>query len=73
MDILLFLVLVNGLFSYGTNDRLNDLEQTVARQNYLMECNHCDTFSRAGTPSHEECIIRATRKWEHIKRVRGWK
>lgn len=53
--------------------RMDTLEQQQARQYYLLRCDWCDAMLNPGSKQHEECIILETRRWEEVKRRRGWR
>jgi hypothetical protein len=52
--------------------RMDALEQSQARQYYLLRCDLCDLYSKPGTPENEQCIIMETKRWITIKEKRGW-
>ena len=53
--------------------RMDNLEQSQARQYYLLRCDMCDLYAKPGTPENESCIIMETNRWLTIKKKRGWK
>jgi hypothetical protein len=52
--------------------RMDALEQSQARQYYLLRCDLCDLYAKPGTPENEQCIIMETKRWITIKEKRGW-
>jgi len=52
--------------------RMDNLEQSQARQYYLLRCDFCDVYAKPGTPENEACILMETRRWITIKKKRGW-
>jgi hypothetical protein len=52
--------------------RMNALEQSQARQYYLLRCDMCDLYAKPGTPENQDCILMETKRWITIKKKRGW-
>jgi hypothetical protein len=58
--------------SNNLEHRVDALEQSQARQYYLIRCDLCDLYAKPGTPENEQCIIMETKRWITIKEKRGW-
>lgn len=58
--------------SSNLEHRMDALEQSQARQYYLLRCDFCDVYAKPGTPENEQCIIMETKRWITIKEKRGW-
>lgn len=52
--------------------RMDALEQSQARQYYLLRCDFCDVYAKPGTLENEQCILMETKRWITIKQKRGW-